>query len=306
MKIAMLTISDWAGSGFKTAQAINRHTSHEVHLIALKGNRLGHPRMDLVSKQNIKRLQKIVDHSDIVHLKGDWPPRFYDWVSLRGKPIVLTVCGGFFRKKPLGQGRYKIREFKNVQLLTAMTPDLCYTDKMVWTPHPVDSVGQPNLWEMHDPPVFTHSPSDRRVKDTAFILKVFAELKKKINFEVNLIEGVDYEEAVELRKRSTIFFDQFKVGFYGNSAIEAMQYGIPVCSWISDKSIEYYKKTDYEYRCILGTDKKVYDYVDMIHYWLTDDPEDLQGLSLITKAFCNDVHSYQSIAKLWDKLYKTI
>ena len=73
MKIAMLTISDWAGSGFKTAQAINRHTSHDVHLIALKGNRHGHPRMDLVSKSNIKRLQKIVKDADIVHLKGDWP-----------------------------------------------------------------------------------------------------------------------------------------------------------------------------------------------------------------------------------------
>lgn len=294
----MLTISDWAGSGFKTAQAINRHTEHTVHLVALKGNRYGHPRMDLVSKKNIKKLQGIVNESDIIHLKGDWPPRFYDWVSFHKKPVICTVCGGHFRKKPLGQGRYSLKEYKSCQLLTAMTPDLCYTDKMPWTPHPIDSVGQPNLWEMHDPPIFTHSPTDRKAKDTDFILKVFAELKKKINFEVRLIEGVDYETAVEMRKESTIFFDQFKIGFYGNSAIEAMQWGIPIAAWISN-----YDKLPL-FTPIFSNDKTIEDWVEMIEKMLRNGL--MAFMSKETKLYCDEIHSYQSIAKLWDKLYKTI
>ena len=300
MKIAMLSVSDWAGSGFKTAQAINRHTSHEVHLIALRGNILGHPRMDLVSKKNIKRLQSIVDTADIVHLKGDWPPRFYDWINIRKKPLICTVCGGFFRKKPLGQGRYNLKEYDQCKLLTAMTPDLCYRDNMPWTPHPIDSIGQPNLWEMRDPPLFVHSPTNRIGKDTEFILKVFAELEKKINFEVRLIEGVSFDEAVEMRKEATIFFDQFRVGFYGNSAIEAMQFGIPVSAFIPTNEKYLSPQT-----IVIGwINKNVIDWADIISGIIKRGF--LNNVSVITKQYCDDVHSYQSIAQLWDGLYNSI
>ena len=300
MKIAMLSISDWAGSGFKTPQAINMHTSHDVHLIALKGNQLGHPRMDLVSKKNIKRLQKIVDHADIIHLKGDWPPNHYNWIKLRGKPIICTVSGGFFRRKPIGQERYKMSEYRNVQLLTAMTPDLCYTDKMPWTPHPIDSMDQPNLWEHRDPPVLTHSPTNRLAKDTDFLLKVFAELKKRINFEVNMIEKVTFDEAVELRKRSTIFFDSFKQEFYANSAIEAMQFGIPVAAYVPEVTI--LRARGKLAGCpVLSWYKDVELWADRIENVLNGD---IDNLSKETKEWCDRVHSYQAIAKLWDKLYK--
>ena len=301
MRIAMLTMSDWAGSGFKTAQAINRHTEHTVHLIALKGNRYGHPRMDLVSKKNIKRLQEIVDTADIVHLKGDWPPRFYYWISFRRKPLICTVSGGFFRRKPIGQGRYQMKEYDQCKLLTAMTPDLCYRDDMPWTPHPIDSVGQPNIWEMRDPPLFVHSPTDRKAKDTDFILKVFDELKKKINFEVRLIEGVPFEEAVELRKEATMFFDGFKMGFYCNSAIEAMQFGIPVCAYVSlaGRMANVFKNM----KCpVIGTNKDVEETADNILKFFTN----LELVSFETKRYCDQVHSYQAIARLWDKLYKSI
>lgn len=300
----MLTVSDWAGSGFKTCQAIARHTEHDIHLIALKGNAWGHPRQTIINKKNFKRLQQRVNESDIIHLKGDWPPTTnYIGLNITTKPIVSTVSGGFFRKKPLGQERYTPSSFRRAVLRTAMTPDLLYPEfSNIWTPHPIDSIGKPNIWEMSDPPILVHSPTDRKAKDTEFILKVFDKLEKKVKFERVLIEDKPFHEAEEMRKQATIFFDSFKQGSYANSAIEAMQYGIPASAYISPLAREQAKnKLD---DCpVMSWFKDVNIWAKQIEWILT---HDMNELSKKNKKWCDEIHSYHTIAKLWDKLYKSI
>ena len=301
----MLTVSDWAGSGFKTCQAINQYSDHNIQLIALKGNIHGHPRENLITKTNKKYLCNIVNKADIIHLKGDWPPgkKYIDF-DISKKPIVVSTSGGFFRKKIYGgRERYKCSQYK-CNLKTSYTPDLLYPEYSdIWTPHPIDSMGKENIWKWQDVPLLIHSPSDRKAKDTDFLLQVIKKLRGKINIEFEIIEKVTFREAVELRKRATLFLDEFKQGFYANSAIESMQYGIPQAAWISPLSIKQ-AKGQLDNCPVLTTNKNVDNWVNILTNALN--PLHMELLSKQTKEWCDKIHSYQSIARLWDKLYKTI
>ena len=72
MKITMLSKIDYAGSGHKLCEAINTYTNHDIKIFTGKyHNPFGHPDN---SKWIAKEVQRRIDSSDIVHLKGDWPP----------------------------------------------------------------------------------------------------------------------------------------------------------------------------------------------------------------------------------------
>jgi glycosyltransferase involved in cell wall biosynthesis len=312
LKITMLSEIDYAGSGYKIMKAVSDHTNHDITLFSgAPQNSLGHPTKNLVMPDNMAEIQKRIDESDIVHIKGDWPARDgYLGFNIMHKPTVQTVCGSFFRKKGLeehsfeGWEKWPMSDFK-ATLKTAFTLDLNYPDYSdIWTPHPTDSSGKPNLWKYRSKPIFIHMPTHRGRKDTPFILKVFKRLQKEIDCEVRLIEGVTYEEAMEQRMEATIFFDQFRVGFYGNSAIEAMQYGIPTACWISDKAIEQGKgKMD---GCpVINAPKNVDAWVERVKYIVSEEPY-MRAISSVTKEWCDKWHSYESIAEQWDNLYKQL
>ena len=125
------------------------------------------------------------------------------------------------------------------------------------------------------------------------------KLKKRVTFDLDLIEKVSFSEVVERRKRATLFADQFKVGFYGNSAVEAMQFGIPVVNWISPLAFKQGPKI-LEKCPIVTTDKKVEDFARLFERVLTSD---MQELSNKTKKWCDEFHSYQAVAKQMDKIY---
>jgi hypothetical protein len=303
MNVVMLSSADWAGSGYRVCEAINKYTDHKIELIVQKGNMFGHPRglvLRYADKQTARNAQKRILAADIVHLKGDWPPEpVYQGMRLpEGKPIIITVSGGKFRR-----GEHPRELYMKAQVRTSLEPDLLYPwYKGIWTPYAIDSKAQANIWHQADPPIICHSPSDRPAKDTDFLLAVLAKLKKRIKFELLMIEKKTYQQAVEMRKIATIFCDQFKVGAYGNSAVEAMQFGIPTACYLSHFSFVYAKgKLD---KCpILTAPKEVDKWVRLFEKTLTND---MGELSKRTKQWADDIHSYQSIAKLWDKIYKSL
>ena len=301
----MLSQADWAGSGFKTCQAIARHTGHDIHLVSMKGNIFGHPRGELINRKNRGRLQQRVNRSDIIHLKGDWPPSDrYIGLLIKDKKKIITTSGGFARKKEHGgRGKFSMKEYRGADLRTSFEPDLLYPEYgNMWTPHPIDSDNTPNIWEWSDPPLITHSPSDRRAKDTEFLLKVLEKLKKSVKFEFDLIEKVGFDECVERRKRSTIFCDTFKQGFYANSTLEAMQFGIPCVSWISPLSFRQ-GPPELSMCPVQTTNKSVDAFVELFKTLLTSD---LTELSERTKKWCDQVHGYKAIARMWNRIYELV
>lgn len=304
MKVTMLSFRDYAGSAYKMWEAISQNTDVDIELFTgSHANKLGHPIRTLVTDLNRAEVQERIDSSDVLHFKGDWPPNDgYLGLKVSHKPIIITTSGGFFRKKgPCGGlGRYSVAHYGNVTQGTSFEPDLLYPEfSDIWTPHPIDSYDKVIEWKKPEVPILMHMPTTQSKKDTNFIVAVFNELKKNIEVDIRLTGKTTFARAVEMRRESTIFFDQFKVGFYGNSAIEAMQYGIPTAAWISPEA-RGQAKGSLKGCPIITEPKDINAWVNRIIEILSSD---MTELSIKTKQWCDDIHSYQAVAKQWKEIY---
>jgi len=261
-----------------------------------------------VKPHNYAEIQGRINESDIVHLKGDWPPGDgYMGFLIMHKPVIVSVSGGYFRKKKdLGLEKFKPKHYVGA-FTTAFTPDLCYPEySNLWTPHPIDSDDQSIDWQRSEPPLFIHSrvSTGRSLKKgTDFIMEVFDKISKTRQIETRVLTGLTFKEVVEQRKAATIFFDQFGVGFYGNSAVEAMQYGIPTCAWISPSAFEQARGSLAGCPVISMLNKNVDLWAEKIIKILDSD---MDKLSRDTKVWCDRVHGYKAIALQWDGIYKGI
>jgi len=304
MKVVLLSKIDYAGSAFKLMQALKRHTDIDVQLFSGKPqNKLNHPTNVLVTNNNLHKVQRQVNEADIIHFKGDWPPvDGYLGLKLpKGKPIVLTTSGSFFRKREFGGlGVYNTSEYKNVTLKTSFETDLLYPEYSdIWTPHPIDSEDKANIWERTLSPVFMHIPSNAARKGTPFVEKVFDIIRDRMRkAETHIVSGITFKESIKLKRRASVYFDQFRVGFYGNSALEAMQWGIPVVCWLSPMALQ--QANGQLKDCpIINEDMSDPEGTAMRVIKAIESPM----LSHLTKEWCDNKHSYKAVAKQWSKLY---
>lgn len=81
-------------------------------------------------------------------------------------------------------------------------------------------------------PLILHTPSDRKVKGTKYVLEVMDKLMNKYKIEFMLIENKNRKECLELMQNADIFLDQFIGGWYGMAAVEAMAFGKPAVCYI--------------------------------------------------------------------------
>ncbi len=77
------------------------------------------------------------------------------------------------------------------------------------------------------PIVVGHAPSNCVVKGTDFILETLHRLKKKLDFEILLIENITHKQALNLKSTCSIFIDQLTDIGFGINAIESLAMGIP-------------------------------------------------------------------------------
>jgi hypothetical protein len=304
-RVVILSEIDYAGSAFKLLSALKRHTDYDVTLIAGNHqNNFKHPSWIIIDNKNHKLIQEIINKADILHFKGDWPPKDgYLGLKIPDKPIVLTTSGSFFRKKEHnGRAMYCNADFKRVTLKTSFETDLLYPEYSdLWTPHPIDSDNNPILWKEMDIPIFMHIPSNTVTKSTKFVEEVFAILRKKIKCNTEIITGITFLESCEAKKRASIYFDQFLVGFYGNSALEAMQWGIPVVCWLSPWAIT--QSNGQLKDCpILNRSMANAEITATKAIALSNDV----NLSIKTKQWCDSRHGYKAVAKQWDEIYKKL
>lgn len=304
----MLSKKDFCASGYKICEALKK--DHDIKLVALRHNySLGHPYDIILNDENRKHVQAIIKESDIIHIKGDWPAgKKYMGFDISEKHVVQTVSGGLFRKKEdRGYEKFLMKSYQSNKLNTAMTPDLCYPEySNIWTPHPINSDQEEIIWDKKRIPLLLHAVVNkgrRSVKGTDFVMNLFARISSQIHCETRIVTGISYSELLEMKKRCTIYFDQFGVGFYGNSAIEAMQYGIPVCAWISPKAYQQERGKLLGCPVITLPEKNVLSWSEKIINILESD---MIYLAMRTKHWCDRIHGYKAVREQWNKLYESI
>jgi glycosyltransferase involved in cell wall biosynthesis len=79
-------------------------------------------------------------------------------------------------------------------------------------------------------PVFVHAPSSRARKGTEHFVRACEEL----GVELEIVEGLHYEEARRRYEQADVVLDQLNAGWYGMLAIEAMALGKPVVTFLHD------------------------------------------------------------------------
>jgi hypothetical protein len=79
-----------------------------------------------------------------------------------------------------------------------------------------------------------HAPTKRTVKGTEAVIAACEQLP----VELDLIENLRHNEAIERYRQADIVVDQLKVGWYGVFAIEGMALAKPVVTFLHDEAVE--------------------------------------------------------------------
>ena len=173
---------------------------------------------------------------DIYHFDGDLPFIFGDRIlkKLKGKRIVTHFFGSELRK--WGMNPF-LRDYAQLRLTseldhTKIDPELVF----VPIPYEADKI-TPRTRENKILRV-GHSPTRRSAKGTEDIIRAIDNLKKKINFEFLLIEGVSNKKCMELKRTCDIGIDQignYAGTGYGRSGLEFLALGIPTITEVPEE-----------------------------------------------------------------------
>lgn len=347
MNIVVLAKKDFGGSAWQMVQAIRKTTDHRIHLVTEVRNEAGDgcdfcvrdhekdlpqpemrrsvqeviaERKSIINKVTAKlgKVQHLINEADIIHWKGDHLPadKFSRYLRVPQKKTIISVGGSGFRRR--GKARHKYAQLawfsideyvRRADICTAFTADLNYPElKGTYTQQAIDSCSQPNLWENKARPVIAHSPSHRGKKGTDLFLEACRILQdSRYKFDVDIIENVTKAECIERKKNATIFFDQVGVGFYGNAALEAMQFGIPTIAGIPDFAYDQSSgKLTRETCPVISVEPTVDSIADAIFHLLELSASrylQLRRISKRTKEFCDGFHSYEAVGNMWDEIY---
>lgn len=271
-------------------------------------------------KAKLGEVQDLINEAHIIHWKGDWLPsdHFTQFLDIPPRKTIISVSGSGFRRRNKANhhaaqlGWYPIRDYiERSDYRTAFTPDLNYPEYQgIYTQQAIDSTSQVNCWKNKARPIIAHSPSHRGKKGTNIFLEAIEELRAKhFKFDLDLIEKVTKKECIERKKNATIFFCQASGTFYGNSALESMQFGIPTIAQIPYYSFRQSSEKLTAKDCpVINVNYSVDSIVDAIEKLLNPPPfhPKMSTISKRTKAFCDGFHSYETVGTMWDEIYTEV
>lgn len=131
-----------------------------------------------------------------------------------------------------------------INLVCAIADRVYVTDPEIATYVPGAEVVQRAIdlgkWQMvglrnRSAPLIVHAPTRRHIKGTDFVLAAVSELRREgLEFDFQLVEGLNNNEARGVYEKADIIIDQLRIGWYGVLAVEGMALGKVVVSHVSD------------------------------------------------------------------------
>ena len=333
-RILFYTLKDFSGSFYKWAYAVNRYTPYAARLVAFSKHQYNYP-LDILylglNCDNDDSIEQLFDECDLIHIKDEYygylcnkDKKFREKFAKQNnlltkhfyKPTVFTHYGGYARKFSREKAyRQYVLEYFDARV--AMTPDLNYEwFNGLFIPHSIDVHDYSYSWKNGN--VITHSPSTAVRKGTSEFNKAVERMGKQYHYEQ--IQNVSHGECVARKRNATIFFDQAGresleslgiddiIGWYGNSALEAMVYGIPTIAHISDVALAGAVRAGKNMKKlpILNTTLEADGMYQTLNNFFALSPEERKHISLRTRQWVREFHSLevngQELEKLYDKL----
>lgn len=176
-------------------------------------------------------------------------------------------------------------------------PCLCY---------PIDTQNlQPVYPKMSGTVRIAHATNHRGVKGTVFLEEAVKRLQGEgVDVELDVIEYVTNEEALERMARCDIYVDQLVFG-YALAALEAMSHGKVVISGLNDaEQNKVFRNYSYLGECpvIAGDIDTIYDVLKS----LISRRDEWDEIGKKTREYTVHRHSFASIADMYNMIYKKI
>lgn len=228
MRVLFLGITDWANVSNRVARGMNAAAGEQIaRVVTTRAHPLGYREDHLSVTEGLHWTA----NADWIITTGDGEHdaflKFLAAVEIKENALKAAAhVGTAYRLKP-GFYNKTDRQYFNARFIGG---DLY---RFADDPNAIPYFAPPDFVMGELTPVrnkirIGHSPTTRASKGSAGILRVLDEFKDRI--DVDLIEGVPYEECVARRAQCHIFIDQMNpaIGGYGASAVEGLASGCAV------------------------------------------------------------------------------
>jgi hypothetical protein len=168
-----------------------------------------------------------------------------DFSSCHEKECYGGICNNGERDK-MRENRINIVS-KYAQHIFAVNPDLLY-----FLPKNISSFLPYTIAAWYDIETvpykigrtikIVHSPTNRAVKGSHYILQALENLKKRYDIEIVLVENKPYKEALRDYEKADLIIDQVLLGWYGGVSVEGMKMGKPVVAFIREEDFKFIPK----------------------------------------------------------------
>jgi glycosyltransferase involved in cell wall biosynthesis len=256
--------------------------------------------------RNRSKITHFIDHYklydyDVYHFDGGMDLfrdlRFAKDLKTRGKKIVCCYFGSDLRTRGIFK---ELDEMSDLNLTVEFDHLTLYKD-LNYLFFPFDLKDYPYFFKFSPKIKIIHSPTNRRFKGTDKILKVIEELKKEKDFEFHLVENIEREKLLKLKKDCNLAIDQVggEMGGsgYGKNSIENLAMGLPTATEFNDDYLKFIPENPFV-TCNIDTLKE--SLVKII-----DNPETLKTYSEKGRAWVEKYHSFESVNSKLMELYRS-
>jgi glycosyltransferase involved in cell wall biosynthesis len=144
-----------------------------------------------------------------------------------------------------------------------------------------------------------HAPTKRTVKGTEAVIAACQQLP----VELDLIENLRHNEAVERYRQADIVVDQLKVGWYGVFAIEGMALGKPVVTFLHDEAVERTERAfGVEMPIVSANEETLLERLRP----LVESAEERRRIGEAGRAYVEQVHDAEKVADRLIEIYERL
>ena len=157
-----------------------------------------------------------------------------------------------------------------------------------------------------------HTPSRSERKGTELFAEAAERLHRERDLRYEIITGVTHDYIMASKRKASIFFDQAGrelprdggklIGWYGNSALEAAVFGVPVVAHLSDVALERAETAGHRVQ-VINTDPTASGLYRVLGSFFDRDPSERHELASYTRSWIEGYHSYHSTAAKLSALY---
>ena len=269
--------------------------------------------------------RRLASQYDLVHFNGGQSclNRYGMGLDLplwrrRGARLFMTFQGGDIRPESVlfpehartmrgrisesCRRRFLARATKWCEQLFCLNPDLLrHVEGAQFLPYcSVDpSLHQPTAREPSKRLRVVHAPTSRGVKGSEHVFNAREALGEE-EYDWRMLEGISHEDVLQELDQADVVIDQFRIGWYGAFAVEAMARAIPTICWINEADLALTPPRFASAVPLVRADGE--SLVDVLRD-LKEDPARREQLGKTSREFTVEFHDPARIATAMVELY---